>query len=63
MAQRGRKPEPTPLKLLEGNPGKRPLPQGEVRLALKAPRCHSGLKMMQRRSGKGWEKFSNKWEF
>lgn len=39
MAQRGRKPKPTPLKLLEGNPGKRPLPQGEVRPPSKAPRC------------------------
>ena len=38
MATRGRKPKPTALKLLEGNPGKRPLnanepipPQGEVK--------------------------------
>jgi P27 family predicted phage terminase small subunit len=29
MATRGRKPKPTTLKLLEGNPGKKPLPQGE----------------------------------
>ena len=43
MATRGRKPKPTALKLLEGNPGKRPLntsepipPQGEVK-------CPSGL--------------------
>ncbi len=43
MALRGRKPKPTPLKLLEGNPGKRPLPQGEVRLASKAPRCPQWL--------------------
>ena len=43
MAQRGRKPKPTPLKLLEGNPGKRPLPKGEVRLASKAPRCPQWL--------------------
>lgn len=39
MAQRGRKPKPTPLKLLEGNPGKRPLPQREVRPVSKSPRC------------------------
>ncbi|MDD4511050.1 MAG: phage terminase small subunit P27 family, partial [Oscillospiraceae bacterium] len=25
MAQRGRKPKPTALKVLEGNPGRRPL--------------------------------------
>lgn len=29
MSQRGRKPKPTALKVLEGNPGKRPLPQNE----------------------------------
>lgn len=30
MATRGRKPKPTALKILEGNPGKRPLNKGEV---------------------------------
>ena len=36
MAQKGRKPKPTALKVLEGNPGKRPLnlyepsPEGEM---------------------------------
>lgn len=29
MAQKGRKPKPTPLKKLSGNPGKRPLNQNE----------------------------------
>jgi len=29
MTRRGRKPKPTALKVLEGNPGKRPLPQNE----------------------------------
>ena len=29
MSRRGRKPKPTALKVLEGNPGKRPLPQNE----------------------------------
>jgi len=28
---RGRKPAPTALKVLRGNPGRRPLPQGELR--------------------------------
>lgn len=28
---RGRKPKPTHLKIIEGNPGKRPLPKGEPR--------------------------------
>lgn len=38
MAARGRKPKPTALKVLEGNPGKRPLndhepipPKGELK--------------------------------
>ena len=29
MATRGRKPKPTALKVLEGNPGKRPLNENE----------------------------------
>ena len=40
MATRGRKPKPTALKLLEGNPGKRPLNGREpvpLRAALKCP--------------------------
>ena len=37
MAQRGRKPKPTALKVLEGNPGKRPLPASEPQPAKKAP--------------------------
>lgn len=40
MATRGRKPKPTHLKVLEGNPGKRPLPQNEPKpkpIAPKAP--------------------------
>lgn len=28
--QPGRKPRPTHLKLIDGNPGKRPLPEGEI---------------------------------
>ena len=33
MAVRGRKPKPTHLKLVMGNPGRRPLPQGEPAVA------------------------------
>ena len=33
MARPGRKPEPTTLKLLRGNPGKRPINKGEPKLA------------------------------
>lgn len=43
MAQRGRKPKPTALKMLEGNPGGRPLNTKEPRPGKKAPRCPSWL--------------------
>lgn len=39
MAQRGRKPKPTAIKVLEGNPGKRPLNQNEPKPERKAPKC------------------------
>jgi P27 family predicted phage terminase small subunit len=35
----GRPPKPTPIKVLEGNPGKRRLNQDEPRLAIGRPRC------------------------
>ena len=43
MAQRGRKPKPTALKVLEGNPGGRPLNPNEPKPAKKAPRCPAWL--------------------
>ena len=43
MAQRGRKPKPTAVKALEGNPGKRSLNTGEPEPEKKAPRCPSWL--------------------
>ena len=43
MATRGRKPKPTALKVLEGNPGKRPLNENEPKPENKAPRCPSWL--------------------
>ena len=43
MAQRGRKPKPTALKELEGNPGGRQLNQNEPKPNKKAPRCPSWL--------------------
>ena len=43
MAQRGRKPKPTALKVLEGNPGGRPLNTGEPKPEKKAPRCPAWL--------------------
>ena len=43
MATRGRKPKPTALKVLEGNPGKRPLNENEPKPERKAPECPSWL--------------------
>ena len=39
MAQRGRKPKPTAMKVLEGNPGKRSLNTTEPQPPKRAPRC------------------------
>lgn len=39
MARRGRPPKPTALKILQGNPGKRPLPKDEPRPEAKTPSC------------------------
>lgn len=43
MATRGRKPKPSALKVLEGNPGKRPMNEKEPTPEKKAPRCPSWL--------------------
>ncbi|HPD57623.1 MAG TPA: phage terminase small subunit P27 family [Smithellaceae bacterium] len=40
---RGRKPKPTKLKILMGNPGHRPLPENELQLEVKFPACPDGL--------------------
>ena len=40
---RGRKPKPTALKLIEGNPGKRNLNKGEPRPAIDIPTCPAHL--------------------
>lgn len=40
---RGRKPKPTHLKLLEGNPGKRPINRHEPKPDARAPTCPSHL--------------------
>jgi phage terminase small subunit len=40
---RGRKPKPTYLKVLEGNPGRRPPNAGEPKPARRAPTCPSHL--------------------
>ena len=43
MAVRGRKPKPTALKVLEGNPGHRPLNKKEPMPKGKLPRCPEWL--------------------
>ena len=43
MAERGRKPTPTAIKMLEGNPGKRQLNMNEPVPRAKAPRCPTWL--------------------
>lgn len=59
MATRGRKPKPTALKELEGNPGKRPLNPHEPKPEQKAPPCPQWLepeaKKEWRRLCKGME--------
>jgi P27 family predicted phage terminase small subunit len=43
VAQKGRKPKPTAIKKLEGNPGKRKLNQNEPKPEKKAPKCPEWL--------------------
>lgn len=43
MASRGRKPTPTAIKELEGNPGHRPLNKNEPKPPKKAPACPKSL--------------------
>ena len=43
MAKCGRKPKPTAIKILEGNPGKRPLNRSEIVFPKKAPPCPDWL--------------------
>lgn len=54
--KQGRKPVPTPLKILRGNPGKRPLNDAEPAYAARLPRppdeLSDGAKAEWRRTGK-----------
>lgn len=43
MAKRGRPPKPTRLKILNGNPGKRPLNRDEPQFRIGAPTCPAHL--------------------
>ena len=59
MATRGRKPTPTAIKELEGNPGKRKLNDREPRPEKKAPSC---LKWLEPEAKKEWRRLAKKME-
>lgn len=59
MAQRGRKPKPTSLKVLEGNPGKRTLNEMEPKPEKKAPKCPAWL---DKEAKKEWKRISRQLE-
>lgn len=55
MARRGRKPKPTKLKLIEGNPGKRPLNKNEPKPVPIAPKCPRWL---SKEAKKEWKRIA-----
>jgi P27 family predicted phage terminase small subunit len=55
MARRGRKPKPTAIKELEGNPGKRPLNKNEPKPENTAPKCPTWL---DKEAKKEWRRMS-----
>ena len=57
MATRGRKPTPTAIKELEGNPGKRKLNDKEPRPEKKAPSCP---KWLEPEAKKEWRRLAKK---
>ena len=59
MATRGRKPKPTALKVLEGNPGKRRLNDNEPKPDKKAPSCP---KWLEPEAKKEWRRLAKKME-
>lgn len=59
MAARGRKPTPTALKVLEGNPGKRPLNENEPKPNKKAPTCP---KWLEPEAKKEWRRLAKQME-
>ena len=59
MATRGRKPTPTAIKELEGNPGKRKLNDKEPKPLKKAPSCP---KWLENEAKKEWRRLSKKME-
>ena len=59
MATRGRKPTPTAIKELEGNPGKRPLNDAEPKPQKKAPACP---KWLDAEAKKEWRRLAKNME-
>ena len=59
MATRGRKPTPPAIKVLEGNPGKRPMNDQEPKPVKKAPACPKWLDAEAR---KEWRRLAKKLE-
>ena len=59
MATRGRKPTPTALKVLECNPGKRPLNTAEPKPLQKAPSCP---KWLEPEAKKEWRRLAKQME-
>ena len=59
MATRGRKPKPTGMKQLEGNPGKRKLNEHEPKPEKKAPACP---KWLEPEAKKEWKRLARKLE-
>ena len=59
MATRGRKPTPTAIKELEGNPGKRPLNKSEPKSTRKAPACP---KWLEPEAKKEWRRLAKQME-
>lgn len=59
MATRGRKPKPTELKILEGNPGKRSLNPNEPKPEKKAPSCP---KWLDAEAKKEWKRLAPQME-
>lgn len=59
MATRGRKPTPSAIKELEGNPGKRPLNENEPKPQKKAPSCP---KWLEPEAKKEWRRLAKQME-
>jgi P27 family predicted phage terminase small subunit len=59
MATPGRKPKPTALKVLEGNPGKRALNDAEPKPERKAPKCPTWL---DKEAKKEWKRIATELE-